>query len=144
MCRRVLLRPALWKRGILIMARGGPPADHGRIVVPVSPHELKPVDALLLGCGDIGTAIARQLLAAGRSPLAVRRNIDALPAEIPALSLDYTDASAWQALCSVEAESIILTPTPPGRDAEAYRLGYLAPVERLLEFWRDAPPRFRI
>lgn len=99
------------------------------------------MDVLLLGCGDIGTAIARHLLSTGGRPLAVRRNIAALPADIPALSLDYTDSDSLQALAGRAADVVVLTPTPPGRDAEGYRQGYLAPVKGLLSLWRDAPPQ---
>ena len=102
---------------------------------------MKPVDVLLLGCGDIGTAIARHLLSTGGRPLAVRRNIAALPPDVPALALDYTDRDSLQALAGQAAESVVLTPTPPGRDVEGYRQGYLAPVMGLLSLWQDSPPQ---
>ena len=102
---------------------------------------MKPGDVLLLGCGDIGTAIARHLLSAGRGVLAVRRNIDALPPDIPSQSIDYADVGALSALAEHPAETAIFTPTPSGRDPDSYRRGYLEPVSNLLSVWQDAPPR---
>ena len=102
---------------------------------------MKPGDVLLLGCGDIGTAIARQLRSTGRGALAVRRNIDALPQDIPSQSIDYTDVSALSALSEHPAETAVFTPTPPGRDPDSYRRGYLEPVRNLLSIWQDVPPR---
>lgn len=112
-----------------------------RIVVPVSPAEKKPRSVHLLGCGDIGTAIGCVLLKRGELPLALRRNIDTLPDGLPALSLDYTEPESLACLQEQAADITLLTPTPPGRDVESYRLGYLRPVENLLALWGDGPPR---
>lgn len=95
----------------------------------------------LLGCGDLGTGVAEVLAARGDAPLALRRNTAALPGWLPSLALDYTDATSLAGLSERPADVTLLTPTPPGRDVDSYRLGYLAPVENLLESWRDGPPR---
>jgi nucleoside-diphosphate-sugar epimerase len=95
--------------------------------------EKKPVRVHLLGCGDLGTAIAQTLLARGDEPLALRRNTDALPSHLPSLPLDYTEP--------LQPDITLLTPTPPGRDIEAYRQGYLRPVENWLALRRDGPPQ---
>jgi nucleoside-diphosphate-sugar epimerase len=102
---------------------------------------MKPSDVLLLGCGDIGTAIARHLLSVGRGALAIRRNTGALPPEIPSQSIDYTDVGALSVLAQHPAEMAILTPTPSGSDSDSYRRGYLEPVRNLLSVWQDAPPK---
>jgi len=95
----------------------------------------------LLGCGDLGTAVGLALAAQGHSPLALRRNTDRLPANLASRALDYTDAAAVAELMDSPADLTLLTPTPPARDAEGYRLGYLAPVENLLAAWGDDSPR---
>ena len=102
---------------------------------------MKPVDVLLLGCGDIGTEIALHEQSRGRSVLAVRRNIESLPEALPALSLDYSDPDAVVELARQPAGAVVFTPTPAGRGADGYRQGYLAPVLNLLNAWRDLPPR---
>ena len=95
----------------------------------------------LLGCGDLGTGVAEVLKARQHAPLALRRNTSALPDWLPALALDYTDPASLAQLADLRADVTLLTPTPPGRDVDSYRLGYLAPVENLLSLWRDGPPR---
>ena len=112
-----------------------------RIVVPVSMEEKKPGQVHLLGCGDLGSAVGVALLARGDAPLALRRDVSALPAELPALGLDYTDPVALEELARRRQDITLFTPTPPSRDVDGYRRGYLAPVQNLLASWRDGPPR---
>lgn len=112
-----------------------------RIVVPVSPSEKKPVRANLIACGDLGTGVALQMLARGDQPLAMRRHPAALPADLPSLALDYSDLASMTQLAAHPADITLLTPTPPGRDVEGYRAGYLQPVLNLLEHWQALPPQ---
>ncbi len=112
-----------------------------RIVVPVSSSEKNPVRANLLACGDIGTAVALKLVARGDEPLALRRNLAALPAGLAALSVDYTDAGSLSQLSQHPADITLLTPTPAARDVDGYREGYLRPVENLLAQWQALPPQ---
>ncbi len=112
-----------------------------RIVVPVSPAEKNPVHVNLIACGDLGTAVALELAARGDRPLALRRNIAVLPDGLPTLALDYGDPASLAQLAEHPADISILTPTPPSRDVEGYRAGYLRPVENLLALWQDLPPQ---
>ncbi len=112
-----------------------------RIVVPVSPVEKNPDRVNLIACGDLGTAVALQLAARGARPLALRRNVEALPAALPALALDYSDPESLSQLAQHPADISVLTPTPPSRDVEGYRMGFLRPVENLLALWQDLPPQ---
>jgi nucleoside-diphosphate-sugar epimerase len=107
----------------------------------VSPAEKNPVRVNLIACGDLGTAVASELANRGDQPLALRRNIAALPANLPALSLDYGDPASLLQLADHPADITLLTPTPPARDVEGYRQGYLRPVENLLSLWQDLPPQ---
>lgn len=107
----------------------------------MSTSELKSKDILLLGCGDIGSRLGLQLLAAGHRPLAVRRNVQALPPALPALSLDYCDAAQLTALQSLPLATLVLTLTPAGRDAAGYRRGFLEPVQNLLALFAQGPRR---
>ncbi|MEM0955639.1 MAG: SDR family oxidoreductase [Pseudomonadota bacterium] len=95
----------------------------------------------LLGCGDLGSALGLKLLQRRDEPLALRRTPSAAPSKLPAKALDYTDADAVAALAYIPADITVLTPTPAGRDVEAYRQGYLKPVENLLAAWASGPPR---
>ncbi|MEP5765824.1 MAG: SDR family NAD(P)-dependent oxidoreductase [Halieaceae bacterium] len=102
---------------------------------------MKPKDVCLIGCGDIGTGLALQLRERGHRPLALRRNTGALPAELPSLSLDYSEPSQLQQLNDVACDVAVLTPTPAGRGEAGYRAGYLQPVENLLAQWQQQAPR---
>ena len=73
--------------------------------------------------------------------LAVRRNTSALPPGLPSRAADYTDTGALRGLAAGTDDTLVLTPTPAGRDVEGYRRGYLAPVESLLSALEDGPPR---
>ncbi len=112
-----------------------------RIVVPVSPSEKNPVRVNLLACGDIGTAVALKLAARGDQPLALRRNVAALPPGLASLAVDYTDPASLAQLADHAADITLLTPTPPARDVDGYREGYLRPVENLLAQWDGLPPQ---
>jgi nucleoside-diphosphate-sugar epimerase len=96
---------------------------------------------LLLGCGDIGTAIGTRWQRAGGLVSAVRRNADALPPVLNGLSLDYTSSSELSVLADVEFAAAVLTPTPVDSSAQGYRQGFLQPVCNLLELWQEGPPR---
>lgn len=103
--------------------------------------KLKPKQVLLLGCGDIGTAIALSLQKAGTGVLAVRRNTAALPSELPALAADLADVGGLEPLRDRNFDRVLMTPVPASFDAAGYRAGFLQPVINLLELWRDGPPR---
>jgi nucleoside-diphosphate-sugar epimerase len=95
----------------------------------------------LLGCGDLGTGVGLSLLERGDAPLALRRNVAAVPGSLPALSVDYTDPASLAPLLEQPADITLLTPTPPAPDVEGYRRGYLLPVKNLLDLWQDGPVR---
>lgn len=107
----------------------------------MSPVEKNPVRVNLIACGDLGTGVALQLAARGGQPLALRRNVAALPPAIPAMALDYSDPASLAQLAEHPADISVLTPTPPARDVDGYRQGYLRPVENLLALWADLPPQ---
>jgi nucleoside-diphosphate-sugar epimerase len=103
-------------------------------------NNLKDKCVLLLGCGDIGSQLGQALQAEDCPVLAVRRNVAALPTGIPALAMDYTDASQVQALASRTGSIVVMTPTPAAASAEGYRRGYLDAVTALLRIWKESPP----
>ncbi len=107
----------------------------------MSPSEKNPVRVNLLACGDIGTAVALKLKAHGDQPLALRRNVATLPPGLAALAVDYTDPASLARLADHPADITLLTPTPPARDVDGYRQGYLRPVENLLAQWQSLPPQ---
>jgi nucleoside-diphosphate-sugar epimerase len=102
---------------------------------------MKGKDIMLLGCGDIGTALGLQLLKQGHRPLAVRRNISALPEQLPGRAIDYRDPAQLKQLVECPCDITVMTATPMGRDEQAYREGFLLPVQNLLQLWQEGPAR---
>jgi len=87
---------------------------------------------LLVGCGDLGTALAARLVAAGHRITALKRSPPAHP--VPGLDyrrVDLTREAPDLAGATFEQAFVILT--PGARDAAAYRALYVDGVERLVQ-----------
>lgn len=104
-------------------------------------EKLKNKRVLLLGCGDIGSKVALALQAEDREVLAVRRNVALLPAGLPALALDYTDAIQTRNLAAYAGSTVVMTPVPGDRSAAGYRRSYPEAVSNLLRVWENSPPQ---
>lgn len=100
-----------------------------------------PARVVLLGCGDIGTALALNLHSRGLEVLALRRAPGDLPSQIPGQPLDYTDNDQLAALELQPQDILLFTPKPASFDEPGYRAGYPEPVQCLLSSWRSGPPR---
>jgi nucleoside-diphosphate-sugar epimerase len=96
---------------------------------------------LLLGCGDIGIALGTRLQHEGHHVTALRRNIEALPASMPGLALDYSQADELAGLANLQFDVAVMTPTPAGPSEQGYLQGILQPVCNLLNLWREGPAR---
>jgi nucleoside-diphosphate-sugar epimerase len=96
---------------------------------------------LLLACGDIGIALGGRLQREGAQVTALRRNIDALPASMDGIALDYSKADDLSALADLEFDAAVMTPTPANSSEQGYLEGILKPVCNLLNLWREGPAR---
>lgn len=85
-------------------------------------------DVLLAGCGDLGTALGRRLVAQDWQATGVRRRPGHLPAEISPCALDLTDPGS---VALPAADAVVITLTADGRDAEAYECTYLGALRGL-------------
>lgn len=87
---------------------------------------------LFVGCGDLATRAASALATSVRC-IGLCRHPEGLPDDIEGLPGDYTSASAFATLPQLAPDTIVLTLKPVGgRDTEAYRRGFLTPVNHLL------------
>ncbi|MFY0989028.1 SDR family oxidoreductase [Halomonas sp. C05BenzN] len=78
---------------------------------------------LILGCGDIGTALGRRLKEAGQRVVGVRRNAAALEdAGLEAVSLDLGDTAGLAGL--PDADVLVYVVSADHFDEEAYRVAY--------------------
>lgn len=98
---------------------------------------------LILGCGDIGQVLGRELIAAGHRVIGARRNAAALKGSgIEPLSLDLGDAAAVEAL--PDADFVIYVLSADRFEEAAYRAAYpdgLTAVLRTFEARDKAPER---
>ncbi len=89
--------------------------------------------ALILGCGDLGTALGLNLIAQGYQVTGIRRQADKIPAPIQRLSLDLYQTFPEPDLISIHSLIyVILTPT--GRTEEAYEATYGRLLPQLLKY----------
>ncbi|TBR42033.1 NAD-dependent epimerase/dehydratase family protein [Marinomonas agarivorans] len=97
-------------------------------------------DVLIVGCGDLGSGLAKQLVQKGHNVTAIRRTGLEFPANVTGVTGDVlflTDDVL------PEVEMIFLITTPSGRTEEAYEQAYLLPAQRLVERYRqqNVPPK---
>ncbi|WP_110601803.1 MULTISPECIES: NAD(P)H-binding protein [Salinicola] len=87
---------------------------------------------LILGCGDIGTQLGKQLIAAGHRVIGARRNVGALEGTgIEAVALDVTDEAALAAL--PDADIIVYAVTADRFEESAYETAYPTGLKAVLE-----------
>lgn len=79
---------------------------------------------LILGCGDIGTRVGSSMTEAGWRVSAARRNAGKLSKDFDRYQVDLTDAASMAALPVLDADYILVTPTPQSYDPEGYHKGF--------------------
>lgn len=87
---------------------------------------------LLLGCGQLGTALGQHYLEQGWRVVGVRRHADALPPEFQRNSMDFCEAQALASLAEIAADYIVITLSPAGRGEDAYRRIFETGLSNLL------------
>ncbi len=93
---------------------------------------------LVAGCGYVGTALARRLLADGHTVFGLRRQPEGLPAGIQPIAADLCDPTSLRAaLAAVEHGGIdaVVYAAAAGRgDAESYRRIYVDGLRHVVEW----------
>lgn len=98
---------------------------------------------LIAGCGDLGTALALELAAAGDQVIGLRRHPEALPAPIAPFAADLADPRSLALLPSVDA--VVYAAAADSSTDEAYRRAYVDGVRHLLAapgLQQHSPRRF--
>ena len=88
-------------------------------------------DVLLVGCGDLGSAIGLRLTDFGHDVLALRRRADRVPAPLRGLSVDLTRETPD--LTDVRADLLVVALTARPRTEAAYRATYVDGMARALD-----------
>lgn len=97
---------------------------------------------LILGCGDIGIELGRELLAKNFSVIGARRNPIALDGTgIQGVEIDVTDASLVQAL--PDADIVIYSLAADRFDENAYQAAYVEGLRTIIDEFsaREAKPK---
>ena len=87
----------------------------------------------MVGCGDLGIRLGKQLAAEGWRVSAVRRRVDPLPDNFNAITGDYTQRADLTGLIDLQPDYVVFTPLPTARDSAGYYQGYAAPVAQMAE-----------
>jgi nucleoside-diphosphate-sugar epimerase len=120
---------------------------HGHGTADVAEHDPSdrdPPSVAILGCGYVGLELGRQLVAAGRSVVGVRRSeagLDAVAAAgLDPIQADVTDADSLSAVPDVD--QVVFAASSGGRDAEAARTVYVEGLETAIDAFaaRSDPP----
>ena len=88
-------------------------------------------DVLLVGCGDLGSAVGHRLADLGHTVLALRRNAARVPAPLQGRSVDLTCETPD--LHDVRARFVVVALTARPRSEEAYRATYVEGMGRALD-----------
>ena len=87
---------------------------------------------LIVGCGDVGTALGLTLCEGGCEVIGIRRSAQQLPAPLHPLSIDVADRRALERM-TPEVDVAVYAVAAGHRDEEAYRRAYVEGVEALLD-----------
>ena len=96
-------------------------------------------DVLLVGAGDLGTAVGLRLAGLGHDVLALRRNASLVPAPLVGRSVDLTREAPD--LTDVRPSLVVVALTARPRTEEAYRATYVDGMVRALDALEVPPER---
>lgn len=95
---------------------------------------------LVLGCGDLGVRLAKQLGDRYRV-IGVRRDIARLPPGVVGLAADYSHPGALDGLLALAPDYVVTTLKPLAMDAQGYRRGFSEATANLLRGLGGHRPR---
>lgn len=99
---------------------------------------------LIIGCGDIGTALGRELIDEGHSVVGVRRHVKALDGSgITPLALDLASLEEGDTQALPQADYVIYTVSADRFEESAYHSAYPQGLKRVLSVLerQPTPPR---
>lgn len=99
---------------------------------------------LIIGCGDIGITLGRELLSEGHRVIGMRRQADALQGSgIEPLALDLNDLEGANASALPQADYVVYTVSADRFEESAYQSAYPEGMKRVLDVLEQhkTPPR---
>lgn len=101
-----------------------------------------PDKILIAGCGDVGNALAKRLLADGCEVWGVRRRADALGEGVRPWRIDLTEPNSF-GRPPAEFDYLFYTASADKRDEDHYRAIYVDGLRNLIDALRDASSPLR-
>jgi nucleoside-diphosphate-sugar epimerase len=96
-------------------------------------------NVLLVGCGDLGSALAVQLHHAGHQVVGVRKSAQQLPLGMLTLQIDVTNPDAKLALAQLNPEVLIYCVAATAQTDENYYQHYVLGLQHVLQSQLDNP-----
>lgn len=90
------------------------------------------IKVLLVGCGDIGLRLARQLDASRYRCFGLRRHIDALPESITGIAHDLDRDAGWETILAENFDALVITLVPAQRSDAGYRRAYVHNLQTII------------
>jgi nucleoside-diphosphate-sugar epimerase len=87
---------------------------------------------LVVGCGDLGGAVAARAAARGWRVWGVRRSTAGVPGGVAAIAADVTDPTALAPLAALRPQLVLCALTPGGFSDECYRAVYVDGLRNVL------------
>jgi nucleoside-diphosphate-sugar epimerase len=91
-----------------------------------------PPSLLVIGCGDLGGAVAARAAARGWRVWGVRRDAAGVPDGVAAIAADVTDAATLAPLAALRPQLVLCALTPGGFSDGGYRAVYVDGLRNLL------------
>jgi len=101
-----------------------------------------PASVLIVGCGYVGSELARQLVADGVRVFGVRRDPTGLPDGVVPVAADVTDPASLRAALPHEVDAIVYAVSPATRSGDAYRRAYVDGLRHVVATIAGASSRF--
>jgi nucleoside-diphosphate-sugar epimerase len=101
------------------------------------------LSALIVGCGDVGGRLARQLQAQGWQVAGLRRSVGALPAGVTPIAADLSDRRQPQAWPERAPDYLVYCVAASQHDEAGYRAAYVEGLRHVLGWLKanDQHPR---
>ncbi len=92
---------------------------------------------LIVGCGDLGTALAHQLQSQGFTPIGLRRSLHA-DSSFECIQADVTEPSALLSLSRLNPDFLVYCVAASAQTDESYRQHYVEGLRNVLAALKDA------
>lgn len=103
-----------------------------------------PATVLIAGCGDLGCALGRQLVADGLAVIGLRRSAMPLPDGMRVLQADVTQSHTLQGLAALKSDILVYCVAADAQNDDSYRARYVDGLRNVLVALADTDSLRRV